>query len=333
MTGKSRKLTPHPHALLLPALTDDEYRALKSDIKQHGILYPIIVDENRQILDGVHRVRIATELDIDLPITRHTNLTEDRKLHLAVGLNMRRRHLDADRRRELVRKLHKANRLSLRRIADITGWSKSTVERDLKTSPYEAIIASAADSLAEQQAAIAEIDDATAQRVGRVFISGQGEMLNVFQYADSQWKRGNWPLPLIEQAQMDLVLSNIADLFGFMIKMLDVKTTKSERQRLHDEHKQISQERKRDWRRLERIATDPVKLQRWAEQYEREHGIRKTLRLDTAAVPNGTPTVTPTPATTGVCDYCGREFQRERSTKRYCSDAHRQMAYRARKRQ
>jgi hypothetical protein len=124
-------LVPHPYALMLPALTDEEYAALKEDIREHGILYPVIVDEDWKILDGVHRVRIAGELGIEPPVSRHEGLTEQRKLHLAVGLNTRRRHMDAERRRELVRRLWAWHRLSVRQIAAATGWSKSTVGRDL----------------------------------------------------------------------------------------------------------------------------------------------------------------------------------------------------------
>jgi hypothetical protein len=37
--GKRRgAFMPHPYALLLPALTEDEYAALRSDIAAHGIL-------------------------------------------------------------------------------------------------------------------------------------------------------------------------------------------------------------------------------------------------------------------------------------------------------
>ena len=68
---------------MLPALTDEEYAALKDDIREHGILVPVIVDEANEILDGVHRVRIATELGIEPPVVRHEGLTDERKLHLA----------------------------------------------------------------------------------------------------------------------------------------------------------------------------------------------------------------------------------------------------------
>jgi hypothetical protein len=103
------------------------------------------VDEDGRVLDGVHRVRIARELAIDLPVQRHEGLDDDRKLHLAVGLNMRRRHLDADRRRELVRKLHQDEGLSVRKIAAVAGWSKSTIDRDLKASPFEERLATIAE--------------------------------------------------------------------------------------------------------------------------------------------------------------------------------------------
>jgi len=122
---------PHPHALLLPALTDEEYGALKADIAEHGILYPVILDETSRILDGVHRVRIAEELGIEPPVSQHEGLSEERKFHLAIGLNMRRRQMDAKRRQELVRRLHDEQALSVRAIASATGWSKSTVARDL----------------------------------------------------------------------------------------------------------------------------------------------------------------------------------------------------------
>jgi IS30 family transposase len=50
---------------------------------------------------------------------------------------MHRRHQDADRRRALVRKLNTDRGPSVRKISSITGWSKSTVDRDLRRSPFE----------------------------------------------------------------------------------------------------------------------------------------------------------------------------------------------------
>jgi hypothetical protein len=176
----------HPYALLLPPLTGDEYAALKSDIAAHGVLYPVILDEDGRVLDGVHREKIAAELGIELPTATHTGLSDERKLHLAVGLNMRRRHLDADRRRALVRKLHTDEGLSLRKIASITGWSKSTIDRDLKTSPFE----QAAETARKVAADAASIGNDAASAV----LTSLGDAVGwLFGWADERWKRGTWP--------------------------------------------------------------------------------------------------------------------------------------------
>jgi ParB/Sulfiredoxin domain len=174
---------PHPYALLLPALTDEEYRALKADIKANGILYPVITDEDGKVLDGVHRVRIAGELGIDPPVAPHQGLDEERKLHLAVGLNMRRRHLDADRRRDLVRKLHKDEGLSVRKIAAVAGWSKSTIDRDLRESPFEEALA----KVARGRELIAEIPDEAGREICTSLNAAFGALYGL---ADGDWKAG-----------------------------------------------------------------------------------------------------------------------------------------------
>jgi hypothetical protein len=159
----------------------------------------------------VHRERIAAELGIDLPTAIHTGLSDERKLHLAVGLNMRRRHLDADRRRDLVRKLHSEEGLSLRKIASITGWSKSTIDRDLKSSPFERV--------AEQSAALAA-DMAGADRTVATKVLGSiGEVAAaIFSRADYLWKSGQVPdddermIMVLGVIDMDRALRQLTDL-------------------------------------------------------------------------------------------------------------------------
>ena len=51
-----RLLKPHPLAELMPAMTEDEFVALKDDIKQHGLREPVVVFEN-MVLDGRHRAQ------------------------------------------------------------------------------------------------------------------------------------------------------------------------------------------------------------------------------------------------------------------------------------
>ena len=44
-----------PFSELLPPLSSEEFAALKADIKKDGVLNPILVDEEGNILDGAHR--------------------------------------------------------------------------------------------------------------------------------------------------------------------------------------------------------------------------------------------------------------------------------------
>jgi hypothetical protein len=191
-------------------LTDDEYAALKADIAEHGILYPVIVDEDERVLDGVHRVRIAEELGIETPVSQMGQLSEERKMHLAVGLNMRRRHLDADRRRELVRKLANEQGLSVRKIASITGWSKSTVDRDLKTSPFQELISRAA----EDAAYVRGIGERLGTNAARECFDGIADSYEtigqLFAWADGQWKGGSWPPPLVDHAELTVRMRGFA---------------------------------------------------------------------------------------------------------------------------
>lgn len=123
---------------LVPELTDEQFQALKSDIAERGCLVPIELDENGEVLDGAHRLRICQELGIKPPtITRH-GLTETEKEAHAIALNIQRRHLGREQRAELHRKLREAGR-SLRDIADASGSSPATVMRDVSTVSVETV--------------------------------------------------------------------------------------------------------------------------------------------------------------------------------------------------
>ena len=113
---------------VMPDLTPDEYEALKADIKKRGIQYPILIDEDGNILDGHHRSRIADELGIDCPHELRGGLSDLEKMNLAVEINVNRRHLTREQRRELVENCIKAApEKSDRQIAKATGASPTTV--------------------------------------------------------------------------------------------------------------------------------------------------------------------------------------------------------------
>lgn len=116
------------YADLMPPLTADEYEALKADIAERGVIVPVELDENGQIIDGLHRVRAATELGVSYPRQITKGLSESEKRSRARSLNLTRRTLSAQQRRELVAgQLRDTPEWSDRRLALAIGVSHPTV--------------------------------------------------------------------------------------------------------------------------------------------------------------------------------------------------------------
>ena len=112
----------------LPRLTDEEYRSLEDSIREHGIQVPILVDENRTIIDGHHRKEIAERLGLECPRRFAMDLTDPQKRTLALSLNLARRHLTREQKRSLVEASVKADpELSDRQHAERTGVDHHTV--------------------------------------------------------------------------------------------------------------------------------------------------------------------------------------------------------------
>lgn len=103
-TKPRQKVRYHP-VLKLPPLPPDQYSALRQNIAVNGVLVPIIVDSDgrkRGIIDGSHRKKIANELGYDCPEIVQAGLEEEEKRTLARALNLARRQLDRDQKRELI---------------------------------------------------------------------------------------------------------------------------------------------------------------------------------------------------------------------------------------
>ena len=101
-TPKTIKYRP---VLKLPPLPPDQYEALRANIGVNGVLVPILVDSDglhRRIIDGNYRKRIADELGYDCPEIVQAGLDEDEKRTLARALNLARRQLDRDQKRQLI---------------------------------------------------------------------------------------------------------------------------------------------------------------------------------------------------------------------------------------
>lgn len=121
---------------IMPELTAEEYSELKADIAERGVMIPIEYDELGNVLDGYHRLRICEELGIkDYPTVIRAGMSEAEKLTHARKLNIARRHLTQEQKRELIRDQLKATpQHSDRQIAKALGVDHKTVSEQRKES-------------------------------------------------------------------------------------------------------------------------------------------------------------------------------------------------------
>jgi|WetSurMetagenome_2_1015567.scaffolds.fasta_scaffold24573_2 ParB-like chromosome segregation protein Spo0J len=89
----SLRLNPE-YDKLLPTMTDEEFSELKFSIENEGQHYPIIVNENLEVLDGHHRYRACMELGIepDFEVRKFEDKLHEKKF--VIEANLRRRHLN-----------------------------------------------------------------------------------------------------------------------------------------------------------------------------------------------------------------------------------------------
>src|SRR5579885_2545771 len=85
----------HPAALLMPLMTAEEYAQLRADIREHGLLEPIVMFDG-QILDGRHRWRAC----MDEGIPPHTEEWDGKgtPIEFVISKNLHRRHLTPGQR-------------------------------------------------------------------------------------------------------------------------------------------------------------------------------------------------------------------------------------------
>jgi len=116
---------------LLPSISAEEYERLKKDIAANGVVVPVAVDEKMGIIDGINRLRAASELgQKTVPFFIHHNVSMKDKRELAISLNAHRRHWSKEERLTLAVSLRKG-KYSFRRIAEVLNLSHETVRRHL----------------------------------------------------------------------------------------------------------------------------------------------------------------------------------------------------------
>jgi N6-adenosine-specific RNA methylase IME4/ParB-like chromosome segregation protein Spo0J len=112
-----------PTYQLLPPLSKDDYDRLAADIERRGVMVPIEVDEEGNILDGHHRKQIADSLRIDCPEKVREGMADHEKRLHAVALNIARRHLTDAQKVLIGREIEPDAREEARRRQELLGRS------------------------------------------------------------------------------------------------------------------------------------------------------------------------------------------------------------------
>lgn len=103
----SAGLQAHPLAELLPGMSSGEFIELQRDIKKHGQRMQIILYEG-MILDGRHRYAACRGIGVT-PSTIEFKGDAAAAANLVLSMNLRRRHLSPQQRRDLVEDILKLN--------------------------------------------------------------------------------------------------------------------------------------------------------------------------------------------------------------------------------
>lgn len=86
---------------LLPKLKPAEFEALKESIRRDGVIVPIVVRSNGDMIDGHHRRAIAEDLGVDCP-TKVVDIDDETADRWRLILNLARRHLEEWERLDMI---------------------------------------------------------------------------------------------------------------------------------------------------------------------------------------------------------------------------------------
>ena len=84
----------HKYANIFPMTEGEQANQLKLDIKEHGLLQPVVLFEGK-ILDGRNRYRACKEIGVEPKFEKYNG---DKPLEFVISGNLKRRHLTKDQR-------------------------------------------------------------------------------------------------------------------------------------------------------------------------------------------------------------------------------------------
>jgi ParB-like chromosome segregation protein Spo0J len=96
------KMLPfHEAANLFPMMAEDELNALAEDIKKHGLRQPIVFFDGH-ILDGRNRLKACALAGVKPKFVTIAPIFDGSPLDYVISMNLHRRHLTSEQKREIV---------------------------------------------------------------------------------------------------------------------------------------------------------------------------------------------------------------------------------------
>ena len=93
---------------LLPPLSDEYFKNLEKSILEDGILHPFIINPDKVVLDGHHRLIICQRHSInEVPVIERSFKTDLEEMKFVISFNLHRRHLSITQKVELGVTIHK----------------------------------------------------------------------------------------------------------------------------------------------------------------------------------------------------------------------------------
>ena len=86
---------------LVHPLSEEQYTSLKKSIKESGLWMPIIINQDKVILDGHHRYKICKELEIEITYVERAFENDLFEKKFVIECNLKRRQLNDFQRSEL----------------------------------------------------------------------------------------------------------------------------------------------------------------------------------------------------------------------------------------
>jgi len=212
----------HPVANIFPMMTDEDYEALKADIRQYGLKNPIWIYED-QVLDGRNRWRACNELGIQ-PNYHRFYPGKASPVDFVVSMNLHRRHLTTGQRsaiaQELATATHGGNHAkegipSLEETAELMGVSRDSAVK-------ARLVANEAPDLYQ------------ALKNGEVTLHEAEEQVKELQ---QEKRREEREARILERIPADIRPDSVAELHEEVSNAPEVQTIKRIRKWLNEFHK------------------------------------------------------------------------------------------------